>query len=82
MIKGKIHTKSLSRYLAIQAIFNQSFGFDQKQIEKEFVTQNDFKFHIGSDLDSDKKTFDKVFVPTTEPSIYIFLVLLPSQVTT
>ena len=61
MIKGKIHTKSLSRYLAIQAIFNQSFGFDQKQIEKEFVTQNDFKFHIGSDLDSDKKTFDKVF---------------------
>ena len=61
MKKGKIHSKSLSRYLAVQAIFNQSFGFDQKQIEKEFVTQNDFKFHIDSDLDSDKKTFDKVF---------------------
>ena len=61
MKKGKIHSKSLSRYLAVQAIFNQSFGFDQKQIEKEFVTQNDFKFHIDSDFDFDKKTFDKVF---------------------
>ena len=55
MKKGKIHSKSLSRYLAVQAIFNQSFGFDQKQIEKEFVTQNDFKFHIDSDFDFDKK---------------------------
>ena len=61
MKKVKIHSKSLSRYLAVQAIFNQSFGFDQKQIEKEFVTQNDFKFHIDSDFDFDKKTFDKVF---------------------
>ena len=60
-MKGRIHSKSLSRYLAVQAIFNQSFGFDQKQIEKEFVTQNDFKFHIDSDFDIDKKTFDKVF---------------------
>ena len=57
----KIHSKSLSRYLAVQAIFNQSFGFDQKQIEKDFVKQNDFKFHIDSDLEFDKKTFDKVF---------------------
>ena len=61
MKKVKIHSKSLSRYLAVQAIFNQSFGFDQKQIEKEFVTQNDFKFYIDSDFDFDKKTFDKVF---------------------
>ena len=59
MKKGKIHSKSLSRYLAVQAIFNQSFGFDQKQIEQEFVLQNDFKFHI--DFDLDKKKFDKVF---------------------
>ena len=58
-MKGKIHSKSLSRYLAVQAIFNQSFGFDQKQIEQEFVLQNDFKFHI--DFDLDKKKFDKVF---------------------
>ncbi len=57
----KIHSKSLSRYLAVQAIFNQSFGFDQKQIEKDFVKQNDFRFHIDSDLEFDKKTFDKVF---------------------
>ena len=60
-MKGKIHSKSLSRYLAVQAIFNQSFGFDQKQIEKEFVNQNDFEFHIDSNFDFDKKTFDKVF---------------------
>ena len=60
-MKGKIHSKSLSRYLAVQAIFNQSFGFDQKQIEEEFVTQNDFKFYIDSDFDLEKKTFDKVF---------------------
>ena len=45
----------------MQAIFNQSFGFDQKQIEKEFVNQNDFEFHIDSNFDFDKKTFDKVF---------------------
>ena len=57
----KIHSKSLSRYLAVQAIFNQSFGFDQKQIEKDFVKQNDFRFQIDSDLEFDKKTFDKVF---------------------
>ena len=55
MNKGKIHSKSLSRYLAVQAIFNQSFGFDQKQIEKEFVTQDDFKFYIDSDFDLEKK---------------------------
>ena len=61
MKKAKIHSKSLSRYLAVQAIFNQSFGFDQKQIEKEFVTHNDFEFHIDSDFDFDKKSFDKVF---------------------
>ena len=60
-MKGKIHSKSLSRYLAVQAIFNQSFGFDQKQIEKEFVSQSDFKFHIDLDFDFSKKKFDKVF---------------------
>ena len=54
-MKGKIHSKSLSRYLAVQAIFNQSFGFDQKQIEKEFVSQSDFKFHIDLDFDFSKK---------------------------
>ena len=61
MKKAKIHSKSLSRYLAVQAIFNQSFGFDQKQIEKEFITHNDLEFHIDSDFDFDKKKFDKVF---------------------
>ena len=50
-MKGKIHSKSLSRYLAVQAIFNHSFGFDHKQIEKEFVSQNDFKFHVDLDFD-------------------------------
>ena len=59
-MKGKIHSKSLSRYLAVQAIFNHSFGFDHKQIEKEFVSQNDFKFHVDLDFDVGKKTFDKV----------------------
>ena len=57
MKKGKIHSKSLSRYLAVQAIFNQSFGFDQKQIENEFVTQDNFKFYIDSDFDLEKKIF-------------------------
>ena len=60
-MKGKIHSKSFSRYLAVQAIFNQSFGFDQRQIEREFVSQNDFKFHIDLDFNLGKKTFDKVF---------------------
>ena len=62
MKKGKIHSKSLSRYLAVQAIFNQSFGFVQKQIEKEFVTQDDFKFYIDSDFDFDKKNLIKFFL--------------------
>ena len=53
-MKGKIHSKSFSRYLAVQAIFNQSFGFDQKQIEREFVSQNDFKFHIDLDFNLGK----------------------------
>ena len=73
MKKGKIHSKSLSRYLAVQAIFNQSFGFDQKQIEKEFVTQNDFKFYIDSDFDFEKKTFDKVFFKKRKNLIYFDL---------
>ena len=60
-MKGKIHSKSLSRYLAVQAIFNQSFGFDQKQIEKEFVTQNDLNFTLIQILILIKK-FDKVFL--------------------
>ena len=60
-MKGKLHSKTLSRYLAVQAIFNQSFGFDQKQIEKEFIKQNDLRFHIDLEFDLDKKKFDKVF---------------------
>ena len=60
-MKVKIHSKSFSRYLAVQATYNQSFGFDQRQIEKEFVVENDFKFHLDIEFDLQKKKFDKVF---------------------
>ncbi len=54
-------SKSLSRYLAVQAIFNQSFGFDKKKIEQDFVDQNDSKFNIDFDCELDVKKFDKNF---------------------
>ncbi len=54
-------SKSLSRYLAVQATYNQSFGFDKKKIEEDFVSQPDFKFNIDLDCDFGAKHFDKVF---------------------
>ena len=50
-MKVKIHSKSFSRYLAVQATYNQSFGFDQRQIEKEFFLENYFKFHLDIEFD-------------------------------
>ena len=54
-------SKSLSRYLAVQAIFSQSFGFDKKKIERDFFDQNDSKFNIDLDCEVDMRKFDKVF---------------------
>ena len=40
----KNKSKSLSRYLAIQATFSQGFGFDKKSIEKDFINEKRSKF--------------------------------------
>ncbi len=60
-MRKKIIAKSLSRYLAVQAIFNQSFGFDKKKIEQDFFDQNDSKFNIDLDCELDMKKFNKIF---------------------
>ena len=56
-----INIKSLSRYLAVQAIFNQSFGFNEDEIEKQFTSISDFKFNVDLDCEISKKKFDKIF---------------------
>ena len=60
-MRKKIISKSLSRYLAVQAIFNQSFGFDKKKIEQAFFDQNDSKFNIDLECELDLKKFNKIF---------------------
>ena len=60
-MKKQIISKSISRYLAVQAIFSQSFGIDKKKIEKDFFDQNDSKFNIDLDCELDMKKFDKIF---------------------
>ena len=60
-MRKKIISKSLSRYLAVQAIFNQSFGFDKKKIEQDFFDQNDSKFNIDLECELDLKKFNKIF---------------------
>tara|TARA_Y100000766_G_C18728388_1_gene517575 strand:- start:10 stop:471 length:462 start_codon:yes stop_codon:yes gene_type:complete len=60
-MNNKVISKSLSRYLAVQAIYNQSFGFDIKKIEKDFISQKDFNFNIDLDFDLETKHFDKIF---------------------
>ena len=60
-MRKKIISKSLSRYLAVQAIFNQSFGFDKEKIEQDFYDQKDTKFNIDLDCELDIKKFDKIF---------------------
>jgi len=60
-MRKKIISKSLSRYLAVQAIFNQSFGFDKKKIEQDFFDQNDSKFNIDLECELDIKKFNKIF---------------------
>ena len=43
-MSGKFISKSLSRYLVVQAIFNESFGFDKNRIRDDFVSEKDIKF--------------------------------------
>ncbi len=60
-MRKKIISKSLSRYLAVQAIFSHSFGFDKKKIEQDFFDQNDSKFNIDLECELDMKKFNKIF---------------------
>ncbi len=60
-MSNELILKSLSRYLAVQATYNQSFGFDQKKIQRDFISQKDFEFHIDSHCELSAKHFDKIF---------------------
>ena len=57
----QIFPKSLSQYLVVQAIFNQAFGFDKKEVEYNFIKNCDLTFHIDLDYELSKEKFDKVF---------------------
>ena len=57
----QVLSKSLSRYLVVQATFNQSFGFDKKEIEKQFTRNCDLQFHVDQIVDTKNNRFDKVF---------------------
>ncbi len=60
----KKKSKSLSRYIAVQAAFSQGFGFEKSSIEKEFINENDFNFHIDFENINvkEKGQFDKAFL--------------------
>ena len=58
----KNKSKSLSRYLAIQATFSQGFGFDKKSIEKDFINENDLNFHIDFENIKELNYYDKAFL--------------------
>jgi N utilization substance protein B len=60
MVK-KIISKSLSRYLAVQATYSQSFGFDVEEIKKNFTNNQDFRLHIDFEREIEKEKFDKNF---------------------
>jgi len=53
MVK-KIISKSLSRYLAVQATYSQSFGFDVEEIKKNFTNNQDFRLHIDFEREIEK----------------------------
>ena len=57
----QVLSKSLSRYLVVQATFNQSFGFDKNEIEKQFTRNCDLQFHVDQIVDTKNNRFDKVF---------------------
>ena len=58
----QVLSKSLSRYLMVQATFNQSFGFDKNEIEKQFTKNCDLKFYVDKEVDSKKITSIKFFL--------------------
>jgi transcription antitermination factor NusB len=58
----KNKSKSLSRYLAIQATFSQGFGFEKQVIERNFINKNDLNFHIDFENVKLQSEFDKAFL--------------------
>ena len=57
-VSGKFISKSLSRYLVVQAIFNESFGFDKNRIRDDFVSEKDIKFFIDMQTGINKEKYD------------------------
>ena len=60
-----ILSKSLARYLVVQATFSQSFGLEKGEIEKSFVVNNDLKFHTDFQGKSLNDKFDEIFFKKT-----------------
>ncbi len=57
----KFISKSLSRYLVVQATFNESFGFDKNKIRNDFISEKDINFFIDMHSDFKKEIYDKNF---------------------
>ncbi len=78
----QVLSKSLSRYLVVQATFNQSFGFDKKEIEKQFTRNCDLQFHVDQIVDTKNNRFDKVFFKKIFNNVFEkeeFIILLIKQ---
>ncbi len=56
-----ILSKSLARYLVVQATFSQIFGLEKVEIEKTFISNTDLKFHTDYKGKFLEDNFDKIF---------------------
>ncbi len=66
----QVLSKSLSRYLMVQATFSQSFGFDKNEIAKQFTNNCDLQFYVDKKVDIKKNNFDKVFFKKIFNNVY------------
>ncbi len=60
-MKKKSKSKSLSRYLAVQATYNKSFGFKKEKVAEDFLSKLDLKFHIDFECELKKSQVNKNF---------------------
>jgi len=65
-----ILSKSLARYLVVQAIFSQSFGLEKHEIEKSFVKNSDLNFHTDFEGKFKEDKFDEIFFKTIFDNVF------------
>ena len=65
-----ILSKTLARYLVVQATFSQSFGLEKHEIEKSFVKNNDLNFHTDFEGKFKEDKFDEIFFQTIFDNVF------------